>query len=255
MARKAAAAARARTKLELTGEKLDEKETKDEIIEEEKVLKKDLVSPELQKEFDEILKPSRNIKKRSLAQIANLVNVSGKMPKIVPSNYKLSSKIVYRNKQAYVSTARTGNTFNAKPTVPQKQAKPNLVTTDLQKAAQNALNLVNSKNVVTEKVTFAGGVVEVEGKLAPKKATNKLDQVLEDLAKPKRNITTLEKTQHDWKRYKKEHKINEAEIQKGKSYVDNQFFLQRVDQRVFEQEKQNRNTLRDFRDAKANKKK
>mmetsp|Transcript_8017 Transcript_8017/g.9195 ORF Transcript_8017/g.9195 Transcript_8017/m.9195 type:complete len:307 (+) Transcript_8017:341-1261(+) len=114
------------------------------------------------------------------------------------------------------------------------------------------------QTTVEKQVKFAGGVMnvtkivekasdeaakEVERKEKEAKETA-LDKVVNQIGE-KKGISTLEKSSFDWDKYKKEKGIEEELEKYAKDgYVEKQEFLNRVDQRKFEQEKEERNRQR-----------
>ena len=79
----------------------------------------------------------------------------------------------------------------------------------------------------------------INSRSGPKRKKSRLDEIL----LKKKKITTIEKTKIDWERHKKENNIDgETEMfskSKG-SLVEKNAFLNRADQRKFEQEREER---------------
>jgi len=79
----------------------------------------------------------------------------------------------------------------------------------------------------------------INSRSGPKRKKSRLDEIL----LKKKKITTIEKTKIDWERHKKENNIDgETEkFSKSKgSLVEKNAFLNRADQRKFEQEREER---------------
>lgn len=73
---------------------------------------------------------------------------------------------------------------------------------------------------------------------------SKLDDVLVALQQPK-SISTVEKSSYDWDKFKNENKLNDELAEATKTgYLEKQDFLNRVDHRQFELEKQQREVER-----------
>ncbi|CBY20061.1 unnamed protein product [Oikopleura dioica] len=104
----------------------------------------------------------------------------------------------------------------------------------------------NDAPVTKTIVEFAGETIAIETKAealpkksGPKRKKSRLDEIL----LKKKKITTIEKTKIDWERHKKENNIDgETEkFSKSKgSLVEKNAFLNRADQRKFEQEREER---------------
>ena len=75
-------------------------------------------------------------------------------------------------------------------------------------------------------------------------AKSALDVMVEGISK-KRGVTTVEKSHFDWEKYKRE-KALEEELKDAaqKGVVEKQEFLHRVDERLFEKEKEERDKER-----------
>ena len=113
-------------------------------------------------------------------------------------------------------------------------------------------------DTVQEHVKFAGEVISVSKRVDKERiladeqeVTSGLDDMLQGISK-KRGVTTVEKSSYDWEKYKEEKKLND-ELQDAtkKGFVEQQAFLNRVDERQFENEKLDRERERARREASA----
>ena len=106
---------------------------------------------------------------------------------------------------------------------------------------------------VMETTVFAGQTVQTSRKKVPAKSkppaagNSKIDNVLAQLAGPK-SISTVKKTDDDWEKFKESDKQLQDELEKkaqGKDvFLVKQDFLNRVDHRKFELEKEERDRER-----------
>ena len=109
------------------------------------------------------------------------------------------------------------------------------------------------EGTVMETSVFAGQTVQTAKKQsstaakAPAKGNSKLDNVLAQLAGPTK-ISTVRKTNDDWEQFKESDKQLQDELEKkaqGKdAFLVKQDFLNRVDHRKFELEKEERDRER-----------
>jgi len=135
--------------------------------------------------------------------------------------------------------------------------KPKVDKARLAEIAKSALE--KTGNIKVEKqIKFAGGVMNVT-KIVDKSSTEAaleeqrkrkaaqetvLDKVVGQIG-IKKGISTLEKSSFDWDKFKKEKGLEEELDKYAKDgYVEKQDFLQRVDLRQFEKEKEERNRQR-----------
>lgn len=172
------------------------------------------------------------------------------------------------------SSASFSMVSNIVPSAAQKSGETAGMT--LEDAAARALEKLKPKEA-SETVNFAGQLVNVVKGTAETSATAKLqsqgsqaageagkavnskrsqsqlDKIVESVHKKHKSINTLEKSSLDWEKYKKDANLETEELKKykEKGYVEKQLFMQRVDQRVFEKEKENRQILREYRERNA----
>lgn len=140
-----------------------------------------------------------------------------------------------------------------------KVVQPTSTTPESLVIARECLKTFGTTNV-QEQVKFAGETVAIAKKMEKSKIIqleqeqrNKsgLDEMIDGISK-RRGITTVEKSSYDWEKYKEEKNLQDElkDASKG-GYVEKQEFLQRVDERQFEQEKAARERERAIRDANA----
>lgn len=102
----------------------------------------------------------------------------------------------------------------------------------------------------TEVTTVAAAPVIKQKKSAP--TTSKLDSVLSQIA-GKKQLNTVEKTSNDWEGFKEQDKTLQDELERNaqskNAYLVKQDFLNRVDHRKFELEKEERDRERSRRAA------
>lgn len=177
-----------------------------------------------------------------------------------PKTYKPSPIGKFQTKR--LSMGRLSSIMNSSRSVssiksrnystPLKKLNLNFNQTDTKVSTDSAIKALESlnKKETLEKVKFGNETVLVESTKEQKKKTG-IDSMVDKIKGVKRSINTLEKSSLDWERLKKDGKVELSELKKFKEdgYVEKQLFLQRVDERVFEQEKKQRQILRDYRDA------
>ncbi|CAJ1933575.1 unnamed protein product [Cylindrotheca closterium] len=107
-----------------------------------------------------------------------------------------------------------------------------------------------TKSVAMEDTVFAGQVVKAKASSAsskPKKKAGKIDNILDKLKGPNK-MNTVEKTNNDWESFKESDKQLQEDLEKraqGKdAFLVKQDFLNRVDTRTFELEKEERDRER-----------
>ena len=118
------------------------------------------------------------------------------------------------------------------------------------------------RKVITETKSFAGQQISIQKVVMqpvtittatsePKENTPKtsnLDTILTNIENSNNKISTIEKSNADWETYKQEQNIDGEEFEKratgNESYLNKKEFLQRVDVRRFEQEKEERERKR-----------
>lgn len=133
----------------------------------------------------------------------------------------------------------------------------------LKKAKEAAAKVAQQLNKpkVEKEVRFAGRTIKIstnekvpEESNTYKKKPDDLDLLLNQLKAPK-NISTLDKTAHDWEQYKDKKGIrDEVEKAAKNGYLEKKDFLLRVDYRQFEKERDQREQERIKRELNATKK-
>lgn len=108
----------------------------------------------------------------------------------------------------------------------------------------------NTKSIVMEDTVFAGQVIKAKASSTsskPKKKAQNIDNVLDNLKGPSK-MNTVEKTNNDWESFKESDKQLQDELEKraqGKdAFLVKQDFLNRVDHRKFELEREERDRER-----------
>lgn len=121
---------------------------------------------------------------------------------------------------------------------------------DPKKAAQQqqppSIAVSMNESTVEETVKFAGEEIRVVKRSAVRGGSNSsvLDSMVAATTDPKK-ISTIEKSSIDWDTFKQKEGLDDELKQYTKDgYLEKQEFLQRVDLRKFEQEKQERDLKR-----------
>ena len=109
-----------------------------------------------------------------------------------------------------------------------------------------------SKSVGSEATKSASVSVTTAGQKVSAPVTSKLDSVLSQIA-GKKQLNTVEKTSNDWEGFKEQDKTLQDELERNaqskNAYLVKQDFLNRVDHRKFELEKEERDRERSRRAA------
>ncbi|GBG25840.1 Craniofacial development protein 1 [Hondaea fermentalgiana] len=140
---------------------------------------------------------------------------------------------------------------------------------DKKKAASEAARAalaIAGKMKIEEQKHFAGQTISVvrsvakssaEAQQAAAKASeaakqSELDKIVSELKNPKKSMSAVEKSSHDWDQFKEEKGIgDQLEAYAKDGYVEKQQFLQRVEERQFEAGRAERERARAMADAAA----
>ena len=124
------------------------------------------------------------------------------------------------------------------------------ISNDPRNAADNTVSNTAIDKTLSSNNKGQGSKQEISPKpfiLPPKKAASGIDAVLQKIAVPHKKISTMDKTNVDWENYKDRTGLEDELKKKAVSndaYLVKKDFLQRVDLRRFEQEKDERNRKR-----------
>ena len=115
-------------------------------------------------------------------------------------------------------------------------------------SAREAVKQAITQRQVVETRSFAGEKIQItrvqEGADAPATKSSGIDAVIDELKGPK-TVTAVAKSAYDWDNFKQQHGLEDSLRDASKQgYLANQDFLNRVDHRQFEQERDERERLR-----------